>query len=85
GLSSIHDAKINNNIGLLKTQQYYLIQTFSCAVNLECLKNIKTYASAAQGETSERERTVTTEKNCDIGCSVKSYCHVAGQQALPPK
>ncbi|WP_418938480.1 hypothetical protein, partial [Leyella stercorea] len=25
GLSSIHDAKINNNIGLLKTQQYYLI------------------------------------------------------------
>ncbi|WP_278909055.1 hypothetical protein, partial [Leyella stercorea] len=26
GLSSIHDAKINNNIGLLKTQQYYLIQ-----------------------------------------------------------
>ncbi|WP_417090567.1 hypothetical protein, partial [Leyella stercorea] len=41
--------------------------TFSCAVNLECLKNIKTYASAAQGETSERERTVATEKNCDIG------------------
>ena len=34
---------------------------------MECLKNIKTYASAAQGETSERERTVTTEKNCDIG------------------
>ena len=33
----------------------------------ECLKNIKTYASAAQGETRERERTVTTEKNCDIG------------------
>lgn len=30
-------------------------------------ENIKTYASAAQGETSERERTVTTEKNCDIG------------------
>ncbi|WP_417466749.1 hypothetical protein, partial [Leyella stercorea] len=26
GLSSIHDAKINNNIGLLKTQQYYLIR-----------------------------------------------------------
>ena len=25
GLSSIHDAKIKNNIGLLKTQQYYLI------------------------------------------------------------
>ncbi|WP_235393828.1 hypothetical protein, partial [Leyella stercorea] len=25
-LSSIHDAKINNNIGLLKTQQYYLIR-----------------------------------------------------------
>ena len=24
-LSPIHDAKINNNIGLLKTQQYYLI------------------------------------------------------------
>lgn len=30
-------------------------------------ENIKTYASAAQGETSERERTVATEKNCDIG------------------
>ncbi|WP_419522105.1 hypothetical protein, partial [Leyella stercorea] len=28
GLSSIHDAKINNNIGLLKTQQYYLIQYY---------------------------------------------------------
>ena len=26
GLSSIHDAKINNNIELLKTQQYYLIR-----------------------------------------------------------
>lgn len=26
GLSSIHDAKVSNNIGLLKTQQYYLIQ-----------------------------------------------------------
>ena len=25
GLSSIHDAKVSNNIGLLKTQQYYLI------------------------------------------------------------
>uniref|UniRef100_UPI00242D9BF8 hypothetical protein n=1 Tax=Leyella stercorea TaxID=363265 RepID=UPI00242D9BF8 len=29
GLSSIHDAKINNNIGLLKTQQYYLIPTLA--------------------------------------------------------
>ena len=26
GPSSIHDAKINNNIESLKTQQYYLIQ-----------------------------------------------------------
>ncbi|WP_337435303.1 hypothetical protein, partial [Prevotella sp.] len=28
GLSSIHDAKIKNNIGLLKTQQYYLIHSY---------------------------------------------------------
>lgn len=28
GLSSIHDAKIKNNIGLLKTQQYYMNPIF---------------------------------------------------------
>ncbi|WP_455054586.1 hypothetical protein, partial [Leyella stercorea] len=41
GLSSIHDAKINNNIGLLKTQQYYLIPNH--IISQKNYTQIKTY------------------------------------------
>uniref|UniRef100_UPI0027E39666 hypothetical protein n=1 Tax=Prevotella sp. TaxID=59823 RepID=UPI0027E39666 len=44
GLSSIHDAKINNNIESLKTQQYYLIHIMETRThqNIRFIQNAKT-------------------------------------------
>ena len=58
GLSSIHDAKINNNIESLKTQQYYLIRTFDC-----CQTSVKSEGYIQKKRTTRITRTGLSKNN----------------------